>query len=88
VVTLTLMAECRGGNHEKCPESSPAAPGEFGGVICECSCHSKGAEIEHELWCAIRDGENPADFERYLSQFPDGVYAGLAQMKLAQLRKK
>ena len=98
MVTLVMMAECRGGNHEKCPGGISAPPGEFGGAICECSCHSKSSsrpsagtykqEVEHEFWRAIRDGDDPDDFELYLQQFPDGAYTELARQKLAALRKK
>lgn len=37
------------------------------------------------FWQSVVDSEDPAAFEAYLAQFPDGLYAGLARMKIAAL---
>lgn len=40
------------------------------------------AEVELAYWNSIANSNNPADFESYLSQYPDGKFASLAQNKL------
>jgi serine/threonine-protein kinase len=41
---------------------------------------------ELEFWRSIKDGNDPADFELYLEQFPSGIYAALAKRKIARLQ--
>src|SRR2546421_11305639 len=43
-------------------------------------------EVEVEFWRAIKDGNDPDDFELYVQQFPTGIYAALAKRKIAKLR--
>jgi serine/threonine protein kinase len=43
-------------------------------------------EVELEFWRAIKDGNDPDDFELYIQQFPNGIYAALAKRKVAKLR--
>src|ERR687888_400900 len=43
-------------------------------------------EVELEFWRAIKDGNDPDDFELYVQQFPNGIYAALAKRKVAKLR--
>jgi eukaryotic-like serine/threonine-protein kinase len=43
-------------------------------------------EMELEFWRSIKDSEDPHDFELYVRQFPQGVYASLAARKVARLR--
>ena len=43
------------------------------------------AEQENLFWQSIMNSENPADFEAYLSQFPNGVFRALAQNRLSTL---
>src|SRR5262245_53703741 len=43
-------------------------------------------EVELEFWRAIKDGNDPDDFELYTQQFPTGIYAALAKRKIAKLR--
>jgi serine/threonine-protein kinase len=43
-------------------------------------------EVELEFWRAIKDGSDAEDFELYLQQFPNGIYAPLARRKIAKLR--
>ena len=40
------------------------------------------SETELVFWNSIKDSNNPADFEAYLAQFPDGVFAALARNRL------
>ena len=44
------------------------------------------AEQENLFWQSIADSANPAEFEAYLEQFPNGVFRALAQVRLAALR--
>src|SRR6266705_5411405 len=43
-------------------------------------------EMELEFWRSIKDSNDPNDFELYVRQFPQGVYASLAARKAAKLR--
>src|SRR6185312_12778167 len=42
--------------------------------------------VELEFWRSIKDGNDPADFELYLQQFPSGIYAALAHRKISKLK--
>ena len=42
--------------------------------------------MEVVFWQSIANSTNPAEFEAYLSQFPNGVFRALAQARLAALR--
>ena len=44
------------------------------------------AEQETVFWQSIANSTNPAEFEAYLSQFPNGVFSVLARARLASLR--
>ena len=46
------------------------------------------AEQETVFWQSISDSTNPAEFEAYLSQFPNGVLRALAEARLAALRER
>ncbi|MFY9317724.1 MAG: protein kinase, partial [Burkholderiales bacterium] len=41
---------------------------------------------ELEFWRSIKDGNDPADFQLYIEQFPQGIYAALARRKIAKLQ--
>jgi serine/threonine-protein kinase len=43
-------------------------------------------DAELEFWRAIKDGNDPEDFELYVKQFPNGIYAGLARRKIDKLK--
>ena len=45
------------------------------------------AELEGLFWQSIMHSTNPADFEAYLTQFPNGVFRTLAQNRLTALRQ-
>jgi serine/threonine protein kinase len=47
---------------------------------------SGSQEVELEFWRAIKDGNDPDDFELYVQQFPSGIYAALAKRKIAKLK--
>ena len=44
-------------------------------------------EQENLFWQSIMNSTNPADFESYLEQFPNGVFRSLAQHRLKALEK-
>ncbi len=44
------------------------------------------SEMELEFWRSIKDSDDPNDYELYVRQFPQGVYASLAGRKIAKLR--
>src|SRR6266478_6167949 len=46
----------------------------------------RSGEMELEFWRSIKDSDDPSDFELYVRQFPQGVYASLAARKAAKLR--
>ena len=46
------------------------------------------AEQETVFWQSISDSTNPAEYEAYLSQFPNGVFRALAEARLAALREQ
>ena len=45
------------------------------------------AELEGLFWQSIMNSTNPADFEAYLTQFPNGMFRTLAQNRLTALRQ-
>ena len=44
------------------------------------------AEQENLFWQSIMNSQNPAEFEAYLAQFPNGVFRALAEARRAGLR--
>jgi hypothetical protein len=40
------------------------------------------------FWESMGRSTNPADYEEYLRQFPDGIYAGLARRRIADLKRQ
>ena len=44
------------------------------------------AELDGLFWQSIMNSTNPAEFEAYLAQFPNGAFRALAQVRLAALR--
>ena len=46
------------------------------------------ADREALFWTSIKDGTDPAGFEAYLKQYPNGVFAPLARQRLAGLAAK
>jgi len=44
------------------------------------------AQIEDELWDAIKDSDKAGVFEEYLRQYPNGRYVAVAKVKLMELR--
>ena len=46
-----------------------------------------GPNMEALFWQSIQGGTNPAEFEAYLRQFPNGTFASLARLKLDALKE-
>jgi uncharacterized protein YgiM (DUF1202 family) len=42
-------------------------------------------DVDLAFWESIEDSENPADYQAYLSQYPDGAFAALATSRLEGL---
>ena len=65
----------------------PVAPGaQQPATTGQLSSPAATAELEGLFWQSIMNSTNPADFEAYLSQFPNGVFRVLAQNRLATFR--
>ena len=47
---------------------------------------SRTKATELEFWRSIKDGNDAADFDSYIEQFPSGIYAALAKRRSAKLR--
>ena len=66
------------------PRPPAAVEGRSGGT--SSGTQNSSHEVELEFWRAIKDGNDPDDFELYVQQFPSGIYAALAKRKIAKLR--
>ena len=47
-----------------------------------------GMTAEMLFWQSMKDSTNPDEFEEFLRQFPSDRFAGLARIRLAELRRK
>lgn len=45
----------------------------------------RGSDAEIEFWRSIQNSNDAAEFEVYLKEFPAGIYADLARIKMAKL---
>lgn len=43
-------------------------------------------EIDREFWNSVKDSSDPADFEAYLRQYPNGAFRALAENRLKRLK--
>src|SRR5713226_5134922 len=72
------------------PAQRPAAAAKLAAAPAEGTGAKTGSqsqqEVELEFWRAIKDGNDPDDFDLYVQQFPTGTYAALAKRKIAKLR--
>lgn len=46
------------------------------------------ADREALFWSSVKDGTDPAGFEAYLKQYPDGTFAPLARQRLASVSEQ
>jgi len=76
-------------NTKPAPAVARAAPGESQRTSAGTGTGTQAGgsqEVELEFWRAIKDGNDPDDFDLYIQQFPNGIYAALAKRKIAKLR--
>jgi serine/threonine-protein kinase len=66
--------------------AQPRPQAAVGGTGTQSGTQAGNQEVELEFWRAIKDGNDPDDFELYVQQFPNGIYAALAKRKIAKLR--
>jgi serine/threonine protein kinase len=66
------------------PAPTTGDPTELRTVPAPVAAATKATELE--FWRSIKDGNDPADFDLYVEQFPNGIYAALAKRKSAKLR--
>jgi carboxyl-terminal processing protease len=45
----------------------------------------EASESERLFWESIKDSNDPAEFDAYLAQYPNGHYSGLARLKVSRL---
>lgn len=64
------------------PGSSPAVP-----AVNNPAPEATTTQAEIVLWKSIENSTNPADFQTYLSQYPTGAFAALAQRHLSDAQK-
>jgi hypothetical protein len=78
---LLLAALCLvlAGAHQAPAQDSSARPA-----------RQRAQPIDREalFWSSVKDSKDPAYFEEYLKTYPNGVYAGLARLKLRDLGGK
>ncbi|HEX2334470.1 MAG TPA: protein kinase [Burkholderiales bacterium] len=77
---FAVAAPAPGGGSQPRPSAAIGASGTQPGT------QGGSQEVELEFWRAIKDGNDPEDFELYVQQFPNGIYAALARRKIAKLR--
>jgi tRNA A-37 threonylcarbamoyl transferase component Bud32 len=80
----TIVGEMTAPPMRSAPQPRPAAA--IGGGGTQSGTQAGNQEVELEFWRAIKDGNDPDDFELYVQQFPTGIYAALAKRKIAKLR--
>jgi len=80
----TVVGEMTAPPMRTAPQPRPSAAVGSGGT--QTGTQAGNQEVELEFWRAIKDGNDPDDFELYVQQFPNGIYAALAKRKIAKLR--
>jgi tRNA A-37 threonylcarbamoyl transferase component Bud32 len=80
----TVVGEMTLAPAARTPQPRPSAAVGTGGT--QTGTQAGSQEVELEFWRAIKDGNDPDDFELYVQQFPTGIYAALAKRKIAKLR--
>ena len=66
--------------------AAPPLPGFGSAAAAQQAVPAASPEQENIFWQSIVDSRNPAMFEAYLAQFPNGVFRALAVVRLAELR--
>ena len=78
--TAPPAAVAAGAPQQRAPGASPTASEQ------RLAARQPTAEQETVFWQSIMNSTNPADFEAYLEEFPNGVFRRLAQNRLSGLR--
>lgn len=67
--------------------ATPAGKAPAGEVVAAAKPDAAAGSPDAEIvfWESVRDSDDPAAFEAYLEQFPQGTFAPLARMRLARL---
>ena len=69
------------------PAAAPTSPSAAGAQPARSpGSPAANSEVEVVFWQSIANSTNPAEFEAYLAQFPNGVFGRLAEARLATLR--
>jgi hypothetical protein len=71
---------------EEAPVAAPAEPVQQQVMVVPAPATGNNQQAELLFWESIKDSNNPAVFDAYLKQFPNGVFAALAQAKLDELK--
>jgi uncharacterized protein YgiM (DUF1202 family) len=66
---------------------APIAPDAPAPAPAEPQAGGSSQQAELLFWDSIKTSDNPATFDAYLTQFPNGVFAGLARAKIAELEQ-
>jgi uncharacterized caspase-like protein len=64
---------------------APVAPAAPAPAAAEPPAGGSNQQAELLFWDSIKSSDNPATFQAYLTQFPNGVFAGLARAKITEL---
>jgi serine/threonine-protein kinase len=80
----TIVGEMTAPSMRTAPQPRPSAAVGTGGT--QTGTQAGNQEVELEFWRAIKDGNDPDDFDLYVQQFPNGIYSALAKRKIAKLR--
>ena len=67
-------------------ESSSLTGGDFFFAGLGDAATTSTADLDTVLWQSVRSSNNPAMFEEYLRQFPNGIYAAVARLKIEELK--
>ena len=73
-------------NRLKRLEGASAQPGPSASAVAAPAPSSVAAE--REFWALVKESDVSSDIEAYLEQYPEGVYAPVARIRLIQLRRE
>ena len=69
------------------PGATPAAPGATPAQPPSPGATPPGADQETVFWQTIKESKNAADYKAYLAKYPQGTFAELAKIRLAELER-
>lgn len=65
-----------------------SVPADQGTIRARPGSPTSGTDKETVFWQSVKDSADPDMFEAYLSQYPNGSFAGLARIKIRKLQKQ